>query len=104
MDRLSEMGTLNGGRGGAKSVAFSTDGKTLAMGSLDGAVKLWNVPTRQEVASLAGHSSTVVGVAFSSDDRTLASVGFDTTLRFWPAPSWEDIKASEATQKNGRQR
>jgi WD40 repeat protein len=32
-----------------RSIAFSPDGKTLASGSLDGAVKLWSAASEQEV-------------------------------------------------------
>jgi RNA polymerase sigma factor (sigma-70 family) len=57
------------------ALAFSPDGKTLASGNMAKAVKLWDVATRQEKATLQGHTVSVYSVAFSPDGRTLASAG-----------------------------
>jgi WD40 repeat protein len=38
------------------SVAFSPDGKTLANGSWDNTIKLWNVETGELVRTLTGHT------------------------------------------------
>src|SRR4051794_7072462 len=54
------------------SVAFSPDGKTLASGSWDKTVKLWNVESGQLIQSLDGHTDSVGSVAFSLDGKTLA--------------------------------
>ena len=41
------------------SVAFNTNGTILASGSFDGTIKLWNVETKTEIATLKGHSNSV---------------------------------------------
>jgi WD40 repeat protein len=64
-------------------VAFSPDGKTLASAGDDQSVKLWDVATGQERASLRGHGQAVMSVAFSPDGRTLASASADKTVRLW---------------------
>jgi WD40 repeat protein len=45
-----EKSTLRGHTGPVWSVAFSPDGKTLASGSQDGAIKLWDVPGARKSA------------------------------------------------------
>ena len=67
------------------SVAFSPDGKTLASGGMgnDYAVRLWDVETRQQRATLEGHTDWVHSVAFSPDGKTLGSGSGDLTVRLW---------------------
>ena len=54
------------------SVAYSPDGTTLASRS-GGQVKLWDVATGKEQATLKGHTSVVSSVAYSPDGKILAS-------------------------------
>jgi WD40 repeat protein len=55
-------------------VAFSRDGKTVATGSLDGSVKLWDAATGRCTATVAG-KGPIFGVAFSPRDESLAAAG-----------------------------
>ena len=66
-----------------EDVAFSPDGKTLAMASREGNVQLWDVATGKLLETLKGHSSAVRAVVFSPDGRTLASGSSDQTVRLW---------------------
>jgi WD40 repeat protein/serine/threonine protein kinase/tetratricopeptide (TPR) repeat protein len=66
-----------------EDVAFSPDGKTLALASRQGSVQLWDVAEGKLLRALKGHSSAVVAVAFSPDGRTLVSGGTDQTVRLW---------------------
>ena len=65
------------------SVAFSPDGTTLASGSDDDTIKLWDVATGTLKATLEGHTESVNSVAFSPDSSTLASGSGDKTIKLW---------------------
>jgi tetratricopeptide (TPR) repeat protein len=65
------------------SVCFSADGRTLASGSRDGTVRLWEVASGKELTRLTGHTGSVESVCFSADGRTLVSASMDKTIRLW---------------------
>ncbi len=66
------------------TLAFGRDGRTLATGSSDHGVRLWDLPTGQVLRTFQGHADGVTVVAFSPDGKTLASGSFDQTIRLWP--------------------
>ena len=65
------------------SVSFSPDGKTLATGSVDKTVKLWEVASGREIKTLKGHQAVVWSVSFSPDGKTLATGSSDRTVKLW---------------------
>ena len=77
---------------GVHSVAFSpVDATLLATGSWDGTVKLWDVVTERDIATLKGHTGPVSSVAFSSDGSTLATGSWDRTVKLWDVETERNI-------------
>src|SRR5262249_23454219 len=64
--------TLRGHTDSVTAVAFSRDGKTLATGSLDRSIRLWDVGSRRHVRLV---SYKGLSVALAPDGKTLAIAG-----------------------------
>ena len=87
---LTQIATITVGTGQStvQSVDFSPDGTTLASGSWDRTVRLWDVQTGQNIATLEGHTGDVTSVEFSPDGRILASGSrYDGTVLLWDVQS-----------------
>lgn len=79
----STLQTLEGHSDWVRSVAFSSDGKGLASGSWEKAVRLWDTRTGAALQTLQGHLFWINSVDFSPDGRELASGSDDKTVRLW---------------------
>src|SRR5205807_2640991 len=64
-------------------LAFSPDGKTVAVGTGNGSIQLWDVVARRQLTRLSGHRHSVNSVAFSPDGKVLVSGSADRTVRRW---------------------
>jgi WD40 repeat protein len=93
------------------SLAFSPDGKLLALGCYDAVIRLVAADSGKEVRAIEGHGNVPYALAFSGDGQTLASASFDKTVRLWEAFSGLQVslfKGHEgpvttlAFRKNGR--
>src|SRR6201999_3756711 len=65
------------------SLAFSSDGISLASGSDDKTVKLWDVQTGGVIKTFHGHILKVLSVSISSDCTVVASGSTDKTIHLW---------------------
>jgi WD40 repeat protein len=67
-----------------RGVGFSRDGRSLASGSADQQVRVWDVESRQlRTVPLSGHDAPVTAVAFTPDGGYVASSSGDATARLW---------------------
>ena len=72
------------------SIAFSPDGKIVAIGNSDGNIYLSDLNTGKLMQKLTGHSEDVQRVVFSPDGKTLASSSYlDETVRLWDVRTGE---------------
>lgn len=95
--------------GMALSVAFSPDGKILAAGcgvpgngkepkTTDpvGEIRLWDVATGKETATLKGRAGMVWSVVFSPNGKTLASSSHDGTVKLWDVATGKNTTTFQA--------
>jgi WD40 repeat protein len=77
-----ELAILARDRADVTCLAFSPDGKTLALNH-GRQVELWDVAARQLKQTLAGHQGVVGCLAFSPDGTILASGSEDGRIKLW---------------------
>jgi len=91
-------------RGEPKPLAFSPDGKHLAIGGFTRLAKgagdrsataggtVWDAATGKKLLSLdEGHTGGVYDIAYSPDGTRLATASYDTTVQVWNADTGEKI-------------
>ncbi|MUG95741.1 hypothetical protein F7734_26655 [Scytonema sp. UIC 10036] len=78
--------------GGVLSVAFSPDGKLLALGDTNGEIRLYQVSDWKQLLSCKGHTNWVVSLAFSPDGNTFASGSVDCTVKLWDVGSGQCLQ------------
>jgi WD40 repeat protein len=73
---------------GATSLAFSPDGKTLALGQEDsskhnGYISLWDVATHRYLGIINAHRDQILSIAFAHHGKTIATASDDNTVKLW---------------------
>ena len=76
-------------------MAFSRDSRTLVTASDDGVIKLWHVPTGQELFELRGTGPPCVQLEFAEDGRHLLALISN------PEPDRDEILVFDATARPG---
>ncbi len=71
--------------------AFSPDGKVVATGSREKAIRLWETSTGKSIGAPLKHVGQVVSVTFSPDGKTIATASRDRTAQLWNTDSRQPI-------------
>jgi len=78
-----------------QSMAFSPDGKQLAIGGADSQILLMNVADGKLIRPIPGHTSSVTGLVFHPSGTILASSSRDRTVKLWTPATGQVIKSLE---------
>ncbi len=79
---------LEGHTAEVQSIAYSPDGKWIASGSDDQAIKIWDAAQGTLVKTLVGNSGFVRSVSFSGDGSTLAGATTDGMINIYDVRTW----------------
>ncbi len=74
-------------------LAISPDGSKVALGMASGAILVFAVEERRQIAALRGHLGYAISLAFSPDGQTLASCSDDHFIRLWNLETRQEILA-----------
>lgn len=74
-----------------KSLAFSPDGRLLAVGDASGVVQVWDALTRQPLSTFKADKDSVEALDFSPDSTRLASGGLSGTVMLYSMVSMREL-------------
>lgn len=86
---------------GGLPIAISPGGKTLAAGVPGNNIKLYNVTTGKETATLQGHSNVIASLKFTNDGKILISGGLDTATKLWDVSEGKELLSLISIGRSG---
>ncbi|KAH8882195.1 hypothetical protein GQ53DRAFT_666471 [Thozetella sp. PMI_491] len=75
--------TLEGHISAIVSIAFAPNSHSLASGSFDGTIKIWDPASGACMQTLEDHTGYIASIAFTPDGRSLAIGSSDRTIKIW---------------------
>ena len=87
--------------GWVTGVVFSSDGQRLASGSWDETVKLWNVPTGEELSTVGNKMKEVQALAFSRDGHWMAAENSRYAVTLWDAVTGREVRTLPGNKAPG---
>jgi WD40 repeat protein len=92
----NELPCPDGLRYQATCLAFSADGKTLAVGDMRGRVRLLDVASGRLRLGPPGHQNELSALAVSPDGKVLATGSRDRTIRLWDLATGKELETLAA--------
>ncbi|KAG0323883.1 Pre-mRNA-processing factor 19, partial [Podila humilis] len=83
---------------GFTSAAFHPDGLLFSTGTANGIVKVWDVRTKDTVASFEGHTGAVKSITFSENGYLMAAAGEDNIVSIWNLRTLEVVQKLEVAE------
>jgi dipeptidyl aminopeptidase/acylaminoacyl peptidase len=99
LDDRKWIATLDGHADLVRAVAFSPDGRWLAVGGGPsgrfGEIKIWDVqrPKPKLLSTIQGHRDTILAIAFSPDGKTIASASYDRLVKLWDLTTGKQLRS-----------
>jgi WD40 repeat protein len=85
----------------ATSMAFTSDGKTIAVGGANGQIEIWDAQDDERLRVLASHEDAITAIAINADGSLLASASLDGTVRLWRLNTGEELGSLVAIGDDG---
>jgi WD40 repeat protein len=87
-----------------RCLAFASNGQLLAsgggFGDATGEIKVWDLATRSERATLRGDQTGVYALAFSPNGRLLATASLDHLVRLWDVATGQELASTLASLRS----
>jgi WD40 repeat protein len=78
--------------GDVTALALSPDGETIAVGTSDKEIHLWDTQSGQHLRVLKGHEHWVSSLTFNPEGKVLASGGADQAIKLWDVSNGELLR------------
>jgi WD40 repeat protein len=70
-----------------RAICLADDSRTLAFGTVDGAIRIWDIPTQKTIMDLGGFGDELRNIDFSADRAYLAGTTFGGEFKIWELKS-----------------
>ncbi len=90
--------SFEGNSGLVSSIAISSNGRYVLLGSWDNVARLWDLETGMQIRQLIGHTDDIRRVGFSSDNRFMVTGSRDGSARVWNTLTGEIVSQLNAHQ------
>lgn len=74
-----------------KSAAMSPDGKTVAVGTTDWGISIFDIATKTVTKTISGHMKMVTSLAFTPNGKFLLSTSNDKTTKIWDVAAGKEV-------------